>query len=91
MVAAGRLTRQKGFDLLISAFAQVAPSHPEWQLRIFGDGPRQAALATTDHPGLDGQVTLMGSSDRMAADMAEGSIFALSSRFEDSAWFSSRP
>ena len=83
VVAAGRLTPQKGFDLLIDAFARIAPRCPGWSLRIYGSGPERERLsAQIERLSLAGRVTLMGRSKRLGEAMAEGSLFALSSRFE---------
>ncbi|TQS19220.1 glycosyltransferase family 4 protein [Microbispora sp. KK1-11] len=83
VVAAGRLVRQKGFDLLLPAFAQVVKEHPEWRLRVFGTGPKKAALrALIGEHGLSAHVTLMGRTNRLDDELARASIYALSSRFE---------
>jgi glycosyltransferase involved in cell wall biosynthesis len=83
LVAAGRLTHQKGFDLLIPAFAQIAADHPRWRLRIHGKGQQKAELERliAEH-GLDKRVQLAGPAQDMGAAMAKASIFVLSSRFE---------
>ncbi|MCK2216876.1 glycosyltransferase family 4 protein [Actinomadura sp. ATCC 31491] len=83
VVAAGRLVPQKGFDLLIEAFAQVVPEHPEWRLRIFGDGPRRGELTgLVEQHGLGGHVSLPGRTDRLERELSDASVYALSSRFE---------
>ncbi|MBD5222206.1 MAG: glycosyltransferase family 4 protein [Bacteroidales bacterium] len=38
MIAAGRFSREKGFDMMIAAWSLVAKKHPDWKLHIFGDG-----------------------------------------------------
>jgi len=83
VVAAGRLNSQKGFDLLIAAFATVAARRPTWRLRIYGSGPEHDRLqAQIDRLRLAEHVSLEGRHPRLGEALAEASLFALSSRFE---------
>lgn len=83
IVAVGRLVRQKGHDLLLRAFAQVAPDFPDWRLRIIGDGPEMAALvALTRELNIADRVEMPGRSGDIPGEMAQAGLFVLSSRFE---------
>jgi len=83
IIAAGRLTRQKGFDMLIPAFARVAERHPEWTLRICGGGPQRRRLeAQIIEHGLSNSILLMGPVNRLDLQMAQASMYVLSSRYE---------
>ncbi|MEU4062936.1 glycosyltransferase family 4 protein [Streptomyces wedmorensis] len=87
VVAAGRLTRVKRYDVLIDAFAEVAADHPDWKLRIYGSGDAvqdlKAPLARQiKERGLGEQVFLMGSVTPMEPEWAKGSIAAVTSQRE---------
>ena len=83
VVAAGRLTWQKGFDLLIDAFVPVARKHPDWRLQIYGDGVRRTKLSRRIiRQGVYNNVFLMGATQRLGEMMSRASVFALSSRYE---------
>ncbi|PJF27801.1 MAG: hypothetical protein CUN53_02690 [Phototrophicales bacterium] len=57
----GRLDHRKGFDLLIEAFAHIAPDFPDYDLLIAGGGSAQADLqAQIDHFQLAHRVKLIG-------------------------------
>ena len=82
VLAAGRLTRQKGFDWLIPAWAEVEAKHPDWKLRICGEGNwRERLEAQIAELGLQ-NIEMPGSCPDMADQMSSASIYALSSRFE---------
>ena len=83
LTAVGRLTHQKGFDLLLQAFATIAADHPEWTLRIWGEGADRAELeALRSRLQLDDRVELPGVTDRPGGWIDTADAFVLSSRFE---------
>ncbi|MET8375774.1 stealth conserved region 3 domain-containing protein [Streptomyces microflavus] len=83
VVIAGRLVGEKQIDHAITAWAAIAPRHPSWTLRIFGDGPLSGALRRQiDSLGLHDCVQLNGNSPHLAEEWAKASIALLTSRNE---------
>jgi glycosyltransferase involved in cell wall biosynthesis len=83
IIAMGRLAPQKGFDMLIDAFSRVAGRHPQWSLKILGEGPHRPTLEQLiDVKGLAGRVVLAGWEHDPGAVLQQGELFVLSSRFE---------
>ena len=79
----GRLNPQKGFDLLLEAFARVRPEFPEWRLDILGEGDERPALeAQVAQLGLEASCRLLGRRRDVLAQMRGAEVFVLSSRFE---------
>ncbi|MDI3408890.1 glycosyltransferase [Streptomyces cavernicola] len=79
----GRLHDQKGIDMLLDAWALVAPSRPEWTLRVYGAGVEEADLrAQCTRLGLDSSVEWPGRTDDVPGALAGASLFVQSSRGE---------
>ncbi|MGW3323036.1 glycosyltransferase [Streptomyces virginiae] len=79
----GRLAFEKGVDLLLDTWADVAPHHPDWILRIYGAGVEEATLkAHCTSLGLDDSVEWMGSTDDVLGALRGASVFAQASRAE---------
>ncbi len=83
IVALGRLVPQKGFDLLLQAFARLGPQWDAWTLRIYGEGPQRVELeALIGNLGLHQRVELVGWTDAPGEVLRQADVFVLSSRYE---------
>ncbi len=83
VVAMGRLVRQKGFDLLIKAFARCGRRHPEWRLVVLGEGEERSNLESLIvGMGLEDRVQLAGKVPCPSQTLGQADLFVLSSRFE---------
>ena len=81
LVAAGRLSHQKGFDLLIEAVALC--DDPRLYLTLLGEGPLQKELEQwVEAKGLAQQVRFVGFQKNPYPFLAGADAFVLSSRFE---------
>lgn len=83
VVAAGRLSPEKRYDVLIRAFAKVVAVRPEWTLRICGWGTERDKLRRhIDTLGLHNHVFLMGPRSPIEPEWVKGAIAASTSRHE---------
>jgi glycosyltransferase involved in cell wall biosynthesis len=83
IIAIGRLAHEKGFDLLLRAFARIAPDFADWRVAIIGTGPEQANLMRLrDELSLTGRVDFAGQIADVPTWMARAGLVVQPSRFE---------
>ncbi|MFG2531945.1 glycosyltransferase [Streptomyces sp. NPDC048516] len=83
VVSIGRLHEEKGVDLLLEAWAKVAPQHPDWTLRIYGSGEEEETLRKQAADlGIADTVAWMGRTADVPGALRQSAVFALSSRGE---------
>lgn len=83
VISMGRLEHVKNFTSLVSAFRIVAQKHPDWTLKIYGDGSLKDSLQNQiNESDLQNNVFLMGFSNDMERALRQSSIFAFSSLVE---------
>lgn len=83
VIAVGRYVYQKGFDILINSWSFVNKKHPEWTLRIYGEGKMKTELEELIQSlNLSKCCILEPTVSNISEKYIESSIFVLSSRFE---------
>ncbi|MCL6618302.1 MAG: glycosyltransferase family 4 protein [Thermomonas hydrothermalis] len=83
LLAVGRLSEEKGFDFLLSAFAELAHAHLDWDLVILGEGSLRSELERQVQVlGLTGRVHLPGRAGNMGDWYARADLYVMSSRYE---------
>lgn len=83
IVGAGRFREQKGFDVLIKAFANVYAKHPEYKLVLYGEGPLENSYRQlAEEFGIQDAFEMPGYVNHFTATVADEGIYVLSSRFE---------
>lgn len=83
IISVGRLTEQKGYDLLINAWKAIAFKHPDWIINIYGEGELHDKLQQQicdSH--LEKQIILCKPVTNISEKYIESSFYVMSSRFE---------
>ncbi len=83
IVAVGRLEFQKGFDLLLKAFANLKDIYPDWTLTIFGEGSLRTELVDlANQLGISDRIDLPGKVKNIYHKLQTADLFVMPSRFE---------
>jgi glycosyltransferase involved in cell wall biosynthesis len=83
LLSLGRLSVEKQVNLIIDAFASVAPDFEDWDLHIYGDGPLKNDLEKQIRDlGMAGRVFLKGQTVEPWKITADADLFVMTSRFE---------
>ena len=83
LIAVGRMEYQKNFPDLLSIWSRVAPTFPDWELHIYGDGWMLDGLRRqAEELGVASQVTFEGAVSDMETAYASSSIYLMTSHFE---------
>lgn len=81
VLAVGRYAYQKGYDMLLKAWAIVEKKCPEWELNVYGQGDREPYEKIAKELQLK-NCHLNGSVSNINEKYLDSSVFVISSRFE---------
>ena len=83
LLQVGRLTAQKGYDVLFEAMAQIMPRYPRLVVLVVGDGPLRADLEDRAHQlGIASAVRFLGHREDVADLLSAADLVTLASRSE---------
>ena len=82
VMAAGRLTAQKGFDRLIEIWKIIEKDMPDWRLDIFGEGELKEKLLEKIARYNLNNIKIKGYSENLEEEYINSSIFVLTSIYE---------
>ena len=83
VITIGRYAYQKGYDLLLQAWAEVEKHYPDWTLEIFGQGDQTDYRQLMSDLGMDSnRCHLNGPVEDVVKAYQNSTLFVLSSRFE---------
>lgn len=83
VIAVGRYVYQKGFDLLLQAWAKIEKQQSDWELAVYGMGDRTPYEQLIDQLQIDRSLChLNGSTSDIKKEYLNSSLFVFSSRFE---------
>jgi glycosyltransferase involved in cell wall biosynthesis len=83
ILAIGKLHRQKGFDTMLKAFAELAPKYPQWSIRILGEGALRDELSDLAQKlDIADKVKMPGQVNDVGAYIEAAALFVMPSRYE---------
>ena len=83
IVAAGRLSEQKNYKMLIDAVGLVLAEYPDVTLEIYGEGPLEKELtAYIKDKALEGNIRLMGRTSELYRVYRKSDLYVMSSNYE---------
>lgn len=83
IISVGRLTMQKGYDLLLQAVAKIADEMGDFYIDIYGDGEeREALVSQCQRLNLTEKVHFRGYTTSIENEYANSAFYVMSSRFE---------
>ena len=83
ILSSGRLTYQKGFDLLVEVASKGLPDHPDWTWMVLGEGEDRPMLEQKIRDAhLNGRLVLKGRVDDVDSYYRRSAMFVMTSRFE---------
>lgn len=82
VIAVGRYSHQKGFDMLIKAWGTLSKKYQDWHLYIFGNEDRSPYEELAKKQDCYETCHCMPATEDIASEYGKSSIFVMSSRYE---------